>query len=127
MQRLLTIIGLLLPLFGCDPSRATFVHHLRSGGVDVIDARATPAAGAIELDCIATSSGRCHRTVMPMRCAAHGTASNGTACPTAGARRLVLAPRHRYRLDGVAAAGLCGARSAALRNGACTLLDPRRP
>lgn len=125
MHRLLALLLALLPLFGLDASRSTFVHHQRSDGIDLLHARATLRAGVAWLDCIATATGACHWTLQPTRCAAGDAAARPGRCGPGTLRHVSLAPDSRHRLAGVASLRVCVGRSAGLRDGACTTLGPR--
>lgn len=69
MRNLIAAVYFLLGLFGCQIGSTTTVTRSVIDGVDVIHSRTRTMAGIARFECIASSSGECHYTLFPSRCA----------------------------------------------------------
>ena len=69
MRNLLAAVYFLLALFGCDEGGTTVVTRSVIDGVDVIHARARIKAGIARFECVESTSGQCHYTLLPIQCA----------------------------------------------------------
>lgn len=110
MNKLIAVISFVLSLYGCDVGGSTFV--LRTGvdgGADVLYSKAQARAGIARFECLASSSGQCHYTVFPPRCApATRPADPGPdRCRSEPPKRFALASGDSRQIPGVAPFGVC--------------------
>ncbi len=109
MDMLITLLQILLALFGVDPGGSTFSHRSNVDGVDTLHSIATVESGIARFECLASASGRCYYTVFPAACA--GTPSlPGTRigrCDTRPPRHFDLPAGTRRAIAGLAVEALC--------------------
>lgn len=69
MRNLIAALYFLLALFGCEVGGTTTVTRSIVGGIDVIHSKTRVVAGVARFECLASTTGECHYTLFPRKCA----------------------------------------------------------
>lgn len=114
MRNLSAAIYFLLALFGCESGGTTTITRSVSNGVDLIHASTRVKAGVARFECLASTSGECHYTLLPPQCASSSTPCKEApidrfSIKTGESREVVGLPQFSACVSQHGSVGSCGA------------------
>lgn len=99
MTKFIALLQFLLALAGFSPGGTTWTSQVRDDG-RILSSRAHAQDGVARFDCIDSSSGHCHYTLYPQRCA-------GAGCDAPPLRSFDVARGESRQLAGLPGFRLC--------------------
>lgn len=118
MDKLFALLQFVMALFGVDAGGRTLVDRVVVDGQDLLYSRVHVADGVARFDCVRSSSGRCHYTVLPPGCVEPMPAAM-PACMRHPLRRFAVARGDSEQVVGLVAFQLCVSQTPTRPGGAC--------
>lgn len=114
MRNLFAAIYFVLALFGCESGGTTMVTRSVSNGVDMIHAKTRIKAGVARFECLASATGECHYTLLPLQCVSSNAPCREVpidrfSMKTGESREVVGLPQFSTCVSQDGSIGTCGA------------------
>ena len=118
MDKLFALLQFVLALFGIEAGGHTLVDRVHVDGQDLLYSKVHVADGMARFDCVQSSSGRCHYTVLPPGCIAPAPAAT-PACLRHPLRRFTVDRGESRQVAGLIHFQLCVSATPTHPGGAC--------
>lgn len=115
MTKLIALCYFVLSLYGCDIGGSTLIHRTQSDGATALHSKVVERPGLAQLECVQSSTGQCHYTLFPRRCA-----NDPAGCQAAPVRHVVVADGGNLQVINLQRVDVCVSAEAGMPDPDCT-------
>lgn len=114
MNKLIALCYFILSLYGCDVGGSTLIHRTQADGATALHSRVVARPGLARLECVQSTSGQCHYTLSPRRCA-----DPDANCQTGSVKHFVVADGDSLRVVSLQDVQVCVSDEAGMSDPDC--------